>query len=82
MLKKEVFPITSIHVPVKRAKTLDAAKVSQIAESILESGQKSPISVRADGDRYVLVEGMHRLAALKSLGEVTVEGFLVRAKLF
>ena len=82
MLKKGVFPIASIHVPVKRAKTLDAAKVAQIAESILESGQKSPISVRADGDRYVLVEGMHRLAALKSLGEVTVEGFLVRAKLF
>ena len=82
MLKKQSFPIASIHVPVKRAKTLDPAKVAALAESILTDGQRAPISVRADGDRFVLVEGMHRLEALKSLGEESVEGFLVRAKLF
>lgn len=80
MLKKQVFEIAAIHVPVKRVKTLDRAKVEQIAESILGEGQSVPIRVRADGDRFVLVEGLHRLEALKSLGEETVEGFLVQAR--
>jgi sulfiredoxin len=82
MLKKQSLPIAAIHVPVKRAKTIDPIKVAALAESILTEGQRTPISVRVDGDRFVLVEGMHRLEALKSLGEDTVEGFLVRAKLF
>jgi sulfiredoxin len=80
MLKKQVFPIASIRVPVKRARTLDAGKVGQIAESILEEGQTTPIQVRADGDRFVLVEGLHRLEALKALGEKTIDGYLVQAR--
>jgi sulfiredoxin len=80
MLKKQVFEIAKIHVPVKRAKTLDPGKVSQIAESILEEGQTNPIQVRADGERFVLVEGLHRLEALKALGERTVDGYLVQAR--
>jgi sulfiredoxin len=80
VLKKKVFEIAKIHVPVKRAKTLDPAKVSQIAESILEEGQANPIQVRADAERFVLVEGLHRLEALKALGETTVDGYLVQAR--
>lgn len=82
VLKKQSLPIASIHIPVKRLKTLDPAKVELIANSILEVGQTTPISVRADGERFVLIEGMHRLEALKSLGETTVTGFLVQARLF
>lgn len=81
MLKKQTFPVAKIHVPVKRAKTLDPAKVEAIARSILEDGQTTPISLRADGDRFVLVEGLHRLEALKALGEETVDGYLVQARL-
>jgi hypothetical protein len=33
--------------------------------------------VRPDGDRFVLVEGLHRLEACKALGEETILGFLV-----
>ncbi|MGB8623612.1 MAG: ParB N-terminal domain-containing protein [Paracoccaceae bacterium] len=80
MLEKTSFPIAKIHVPVKRAKTLDPAKVEEIAESILQSGQKTPIRLRADGERFVLIEGMHRLEALRALGEETVEGYLVQAR--
>ena len=80
MLEKMTFPIASIQVPVKRAKTLDAAKVNQIAEIILEDGQLTPISVRAAGDNYVLVEGLHRVEALKALGEETVVGYLVQVR--
>jgi sulfiredoxin len=80
VLKKQVFPIAAIHVPVKRAKTLDAGRVEALAASILEEGQTVPIQVRADGERFVLVEGLHRLEALKALGETTVEGYLVQAR--
>ena len=81
MLKKTVFPIASVRVPVKRAKTLDPARVQGLAERILAKGQTTPISVRADGDGFVLIEGLHRLEALKALGETTVIGFLVQPRL-
>lgn len=81
MLVKETFPIAQIRVPVKRAKTLEDAKVQEIAESILEEGQTTPIRVRKSKDGFVLIEGLHRLEALKALGEETVDGFLVRAAL-
>ena len=43
-------------------------------------GQQSPILVRRDGDRFVLVEGLHRLEACKKLGESTIFGYLVDAR--
>ena len=52
----------------------------EIAESILEKGQQTPILVRKDGERFVLVEGLHRLEACKSLGEATIAGYLVQAR--
>ena len=81
MLKRQYFPISEIYVPVKRMKTLDAAKVQEIAESMLEDGQTTPIRVRAGKDRFVLIEGLHRLEALRALGEESVEGYLVQARL-
>jgi ParB-like chromosome segregation protein Spo0J len=44
-----------IYVPVKRRATLDPKKVQEIAESILQVGLQSPILVRQDGERFVLV---------------------------
>ena len=81
MLIKSTFPIDRIRVPVKRAKTLDATKVQTLAESILTEGQTTPISLRADGENFVLVEGLHRLEAMKALGEETIQGYLVHARL-
>ena len=81
MLQKKIIPIAAIHVPVKRAKTLDPAKVEALATDMLENGQTTPIRLREDGDRYVLIEGYHRLEALRALGEETVEGYLVHARL-
>jgi ParB-like chromosome segregation protein Spo0J len=85
MLERHTFEIARVYVPAKRARTLDAARVEALAEDILEHGQTTPISVRADNkdgaDRYVLVEGLHRLEALKALGETTVTGFLVQARI-
>jgi ParB-like chromosome segregation protein Spo0J len=80
MLKREVLPIADIYVPVKRRATLKPATVQEIAESMLEVGQQTPILVRQDGARFVLVEGLHRLEAAKALGETTIVGFLVDAR--
>ena len=81
MLKKVTLPISAVRVPVKRMKTLEADKVLALAEDILENGQVTPIRAREDGEGYVLIEGLHRLEALKALGEETIEGHLVRARL-
>jgi len=80
MMKREIFAIASIYVPVKRRATLDPKVVDAIAESMLEVGQQTPILVRRDGDRFVLVEGLHRLEACKKLGEDTILGFVVQAR--
>ena len=80
MMKRETLAIADIYVPVKRRATLDQKRVNEIATSILEKGQQTPILVRADGARFVLVEGLHRLEAAKALGEKTVLCFLVDAR--
>ena len=80
-MDKQVFKIDEIYVPVKRRKTLNSKVVDEIAESMLEKGQLIPILVRRDGDRFVLIDGLHRLEACKALGEKTVVGFIVRARL-
>jgi ParB-like nuclease domain len=77
VLKPESFPIDKIYVPVKRRKALKPEVVQEIAQSILEIGQQAPILVRPDEDRFVLVEGLHRLEACRALGERAIIGLLV-----
>lgn len=79
-LRDEKLPIEAIYVPVKRRATLDPAKVEALAASILEQGLQAPILVRRDGERYVLVEGLHRLEACRALGETKILGLVVQAR--
>ena len=78
--RDEAFKIDLIYVPTKRRKTLDPKIVDEIAESMLEKGQLTPILVREDGDRYVLVEGLHRLEACKALGDDMILALKVQAR--
>jgi sulfiredoxin len=80
MMKRETLAIADIYVPIKRRTTLEQRRVDEIAASMLHDGQQTPILVRADGARFVLVEGLHRLEAAKALGEKTIVGFLVSAR--
>jgi sulfiredoxin len=82
MLKRETFEIANIYVPVKRRATLNPKTVQEVAASMLEVGQQTPILVRQDGARLVLIEGLHRLEAAKALGETTIHGYLVQARKF
>jgi ParB-like chromosome segregation protein Spo0J len=79
-MKRESIPIASIYVPVKRRGTLDPDTVQRLAESIMQVGHQVPILLRRDGERFVLVEGLHRLEACKALGETAIDAYLVQAR--
>lgn len=81
MLKPVAVRLDEIYVPVRLRTTLDPRKVEVIAESIIDNGLQTPIQVRRDKDRYVLVTGLHRLEALRALGEETIQALIVRARL-
>jgi ParB/RepB/Spo0J family partition protein len=76
----ENFQIDKIDVPAKKKKALKPELVQEIAQSILEQGQQTPIFVRTSHGRFMLVEGLHRLEACKALGEDTIVGMLVSAE--
>ena len=77
---KDVFvKIDEIYIPAAKRGPLDAEKVQALAESIAETGLQSPILVRPDKERYVLVSGLHRLEACKALGETRVKANVVQA---
>jgi len=78
-MKDVVINIAEIYVPASKRGSLDPDKVNALAESIAEVGMQSPILVRPDKARYVLVSGLHRLEACKALGETTVKVNLVQA---
>ncbi len=80
MMKRETFAVADIYVPIKRRATLEQTRVDEIAASMLDGGQHTPILVRADGERFILVEGLHRLEAARALGEKTIIGFRVDAR--
>ena len=61
----------------ERLRPLDQSRVDALVTSIKELGLRTPITVmsRADGadTRMILVAGMHRLAALRQIGEEAVD---------
>lgn len=80
MLRVTKVPVESIYVPTARRKTLHPETVRLLAEDIVENGLKTPIQVRHDGTRHILVEGLHRLEAVKWLGETEIDAYLVQAR--
>jgi hypothetical protein len=80
MLRVVEVRLDDIYVPAARRKTLHPETVRRLAEDIVENGMKTPIQVRHDGKRYVLVEGLHRMEAAKWLGEEIIEAYLVQAR--
>ena len=81
-LKREIFPIVDIYVPVKRRAMLKPALVQEIAASMLEVGQQTPIMVRQDGDRLVLCgrrsERLDSMKAELGTARVHTEAFDIR----
>jgi len=78
-MKDVLVKIDEIYIPAAKRTPIDAEKVQALAESIAENGLQSPILLRPDKERYVLVSGLHRLEACKALGEIKVKANLVQA---
>jgi ParB/RepB/Spo0J family partition protein len=76
MTSVQSIPIDQIHIPIKRRKSIDPRRVKEIAESILEFGQETPILLRPDDNHFVLVDGAHRLEACKALGETSIAALI------
>ena len=49
---------------------------------MIDEGKKTPVQVRQDNGRLVLVEDLHRLEACPALGEDTIKEIFVQASLF
>ena len=71
--------VEEVYVPAKMRRSVDEARVESVAESFIENGRMTPIRVRRDGERLVLVNGVHRLEACRALGEETITAFIVQA---
>ncbi len=60
-------------------------RIREICAPLLEEIGMQPHDPRRGGDdkvlALVLIDGLHRLEACKALGEETIEGFIVRARL-
>ncbi len=85
LMKPTVIKIDQIYIPTALRHPLDPKKLEEIAVSIADIGQQTPILVRPDkerpkGERYVLVSGLHRLEACRALGETTVIANIVQAR--
>ena len=63
--------LEQIRVP-ENLRALDEAHIEALAGSIVLQGMLVPVVVRADGERFELVAGFHRIAAARSLGLVEV----------
>ncbi len=82
MLRIVQVPIDEIYVPSSQKKEFDEEKVLPLAEEILEEDNMKPIYVRKGKGRYVLQSGVHRLEAMKLLGNVKIKAYIVQAQKF
>jgi ParB family chromosome partitioning protein len=55
-----------------RLRSVDPDRVGALAASISELGQLQPVGVAPDENGYILVDGEHRIAALRLLGRTEV----------
>ncbi len=68
-------PVERITTPRRPARRF-LGDIAALAESMQDFGLQQPISVRADGDRFILTSGMRRLAAARLLHWQTIPGFV------
>ncbi|MEN2979957.1 ParB/RepB/Spo0J family partition protein [Tistrella bauzanensis] len=68
--------LTDIDVPADRARDFSEAGAEALAHIIAAQGLQHPIRVRASGDRYTLIAGLHRLRAFERLGQETIPAIL------
>lgn len=73
-------PLDLIDVPLDRARSYDAGTAEALASIIAEQGLMHPIRVRANGERFTLIAGMHRLEAHRINGAETIAATVSQAE--
>jgi ParB family chromosome partitioning protein len=68
-------PLDQIQLPLQPARRV-LGDIAGLAASMQEYGLQQPISVRADGDRYILTSGLRRLTAARTLGWTSIAAFV------
>jgi ParB/RepB/Spo0J family partition protein len=68
-------PVDTIDVPGRPARRF-MGDIAALAESMQDYGLQQPISVRADGNRFIVTSGMRRLAAARILRWETITAFV------
>lgn len=69
-----------IDVPAGRARAFDPVWAEALAAIIGSQGLLNPVTLRADGARFRLVAGLHRLEAVRSLGWDAIPARLSQAE--
>ena len=62
-----------------QARMLDSRGITELAKSIRAEGLQNPPLVQKNGDRYTLISGQRRLAAVKSLGKRTMPVLILQS---
>ena len=76
-----LIPVKSIKVnPHQPRKIFDAKKMEEMADSIREKGILTPITVKEDGDHFILVAGERRLRAAKLARLKSIPAYRVKVK--
>ena len=65
-------PIEKIKANPYQPRTVFGDDISELAESIRQNGLLQPLTVKAEGDSYIIIAGERRFRALKLLGNTTV----------
>lgn len=77
----EDVPVSSIDVwDEAQARKLDSRGVVELAKSIRAEGLQNPPLVQKNGDRYTLISGQRRLAAVQSLGKRTMPVLILQSR--
>jgi ParB family chromosome partitioning protein len=70
-------PLTQVHPdPNNPRKEFDPGELQELADSIREIGLEQPITVRPDGDRYILIAGERRYRAHLLLEAETIQAII------
>ncbi|WP_417461957.1 ParB N-terminal domain-containing protein [Kordiimonas sp.] len=82
MLKTVPVKIDEIYVPTDRRKEIKQSEIDTIVSEMMEGVMRKPVRVREGKGRFVLIEGVNRLEACKTVGDETIPAYIVQARKF
>ena len=82
MLKTMPINIAEIYIPTDRRKEIKQSEIDTIVAEMMDDAPRKSVRVREGKGRYVLIEGVNRLEACKTVGDEPVPAYIVQARKF